>query len=81
MVTGIVAAPGLCLDESRPTCDTVNETCGGDESHWCVKWDDSVNLCLEICEPLPDTCEEGDYCVPLTSTDTGEVIGGGCWKE
>ncbi len=70
---------GACYDSESPGCDTPNEFCGGDENHICLAFQGGNPLCMERCEPIPNSCGGDILCIPLSNTQTGVLAGGGCW--
>ncbi len=66
---------GVCFDPEGPDCDTPDDFCGGDENHICMAFQNGDQICMEICEPIPNTCNEDTLCIPM---EDGITIFGGC---
>ncbi len=66
---------GVCFDPEGPDCDTPDDFCGGDENHICMAFQNGDQICMKICEPIPNTCNEDTLCIPM---DDGITIFGGC---
>ncbi len=69
---------GVCFDAEGPDCDTPNEFCGGDENHICMAFQSGDRICMEICEPTPNTCGAEALCIPLNESSSGKIFDGGC---
>ncbi len=69
---------GVCFDDEGPDCPTPNDFCGGDENHICMAFQSGDQICMELCDPAPNTCGADALCIPLSNSSTGELVGGGC---
>lgn len=81
MDVGVGEGRGICFMEDEPVCSSPGEDCSENQdgsrfcSDLCALTDAA---CYQSCEAIPNSCDEGELCFPLSGDAQGNIVSGVC---